>query len=161
MHIEAKSARCWTYSPGDSHAHFQPRSTFHSKHNAVATGLTFVKVLCTQSESKLLILMQNNKDHQMTSPKGRICFSSSDVSDTDEPRYQIRYPYELTNAILSTNERYNNFFLLHSIIPSQSHDEFLQRVHGNQNSILEQPNSIGPCIFEDAQMTKEFAHFIQ
>ena len=69
--------------------------------------------------------MESNKKHQITLPKGRIGFSSLDVSDIDEPKYQIRDAYELTNAILSTNERNNDCFLLHSTIPSQSHDEFL------------------------------------
>ena len=62
--------------------------------------------------------MENNKNHQITLPKGRIGFSSLDISDKDEPRHQIRHPYELTNAILSTNELYNDCFLLHSTIPS-------------------------------------------
>ena len=48
MHIEAKSARCWQYSPGDPHAHFPPGSTFYPNRNAVSTGLSFVNVLCTQ-----------------------------------------------------------------------------------------------------------------
>ena len=51
MHIEAKSARCWKYSPEDPHAHFPHGSTFHPNRNAVATGLSFVNVLCTQSEA--------------------------------------------------------------------------------------------------------------
>ena len=110
MHIDAKSARCWKYSPEDPHAHFPPGSTFQPNRNAVATGLSFVNVLCTQSESKLPILMENNKNHQITLPKGRIGFSSLDIRDKDEPRYQIRDPYELTNAILSTNEHYNDCF---------------------------------------------------
>ena len=100
MHIETKSARCWNYFPKDPHAHFPPGSTFHRNRNAVATGLSFVNVLFTQSESKLPILMENNKNHQITLPKGRIGFSSLDVSDKDEPKYQVRDPYELTNAIL-------------------------------------------------------------
>ena len=58
MHIEAKSARCWKYSPEDPHAHFLPGSTFHPNLNAVATGLSFVNVLFTQSEPKLTILME-------------------------------------------------------------------------------------------------------
>ena len=99
MHIEAKSARCWKYSPEDSHAHFPPGSIFHQNRNAVATGLSFVNVLCTQSESKLPILMKNNKNHQITPPKGRIGFSSLDVSDKDEPTYQRRDPYEVSKAI--------------------------------------------------------------
>ena len=49
--------------------------------------------------------MENNKNHQITLPKGRIGFSSLDISDKDEPRHQIPDPYELTNAIFSTNER--------------------------------------------------------
>ena len=86
MHIEAKSARCWKYPPGDPDAHFLPGSIFHQNHNAVATGLSFVNVLCTQSESKLPILIENNKNHQITLAKGRIGFSSLDVSANDEPK---------------------------------------------------------------------------
>ena len=57
--------------------------------------------------------MENDKNHQITLPKGRIGFSLLDVSDNDEPKYQVRDPYELTNAILSTYEQYNDCFLLH------------------------------------------------
>ena len=124
MHIEAKSAGCWKYSPEDPHAHFLPGSTFHPNRKAVATGLSFVNVLCIQLESKLPILLKNNKNQQITLPKGRIGFSSLDISNKDELKYQIRDPDELTNAILSTNEQYNDFFLLHSTIPSQLPDEF-------------------------------------
>ena len=60
MHNEAKSARCLKCSPGDLHAHFPPGSTFHPNRNAVARGLSFANVLCTQSDSKLSILMENN-----------------------------------------------------------------------------------------------------
>ena len=160
MHIEAKSARCWKYSPEDPHAHFPPGSTFHPNRNVVATGLSFVNVLRTQSESKQPILMENNKNHQINWPKGRIGFSSLDVSDNDEPKYQIRDPYELKNAVLSTNEQFKNCFLLHPTIHSQSHDEFLQIVYSNEKSILGQPNSIRHCISADAQMSKVFAQFL-
>ena len=100
MHIDAKSARCWKYSHEDSHAHFPPGSTFQPNRNAVATGLSFVKVLCTQSESKLPILMENNKNHQITLPKGRIGFSSLDICDKDEPRMTARG--KTGRALLST-----------------------------------------------------------
>ena len=138
LHIEAEIARCWKYSRADSRAPFSPGSTFHPNRNAGATELTFVNVLCTQSESELPILMKNNKNHQITLPKVRIGFSSLDVSDNDEPpKYQIRDPYELTNAILMTNEQHNDCFLLHSTISSQSQDEFLQTVYDNKNWILQ------------------------
>ena len=45
-------------------------------------------------------------------------------------------------------------------MPSQSHDEFLQIVYGNENSILGQPKSIGHCISAGVQMSKGFAHFL-
>ena len=89
MHIEAKSARCWKYSPEDPHAHFPPGSIFHPNRNAVEPRLSIVNVLCTQSESKLPILMENSKNHQITLPKGRIGFSSLNVSEKDEPKYQV------------------------------------------------------------------------
>ena len=76
--------------------------------------------------------MENNNSHQITLPNGRTGFSSLDISDEDEPKYQIRDPFELTNAILSTNEQYNDCFLLHSTIPSQLPDQFLQIVYGSQ-----------------------------
>ena len=103
--------------------------------------------------------MENNKNQQITLPKGRIGFSSLDVVDRDEPKYQIRSPYELTNAI-STDERYNDCFLLHSTVPAQNSDEFLQIIYGTEHSILQQPNSIGHCISADARMGKSFADFL-
>ena len=62
MYIEAKGARCWKYSPEDPHAHFPPGSFFHANRNAVATGLSFVNVLSTQSESKLPLLMEKKQE---------------------------------------------------------------------------------------------------
>ena len=87
MHIEAKSARCWKYSPEDPHNHFPPGSIFHPNLNPVATGLTFVNVRCTQSETKLPLLMKKNKNHQITLSEARHGFSCLDVSDNDEPKY--------------------------------------------------------------------------
>ena len=125
MCIEAKSARYWKYLPVESHTHFPPGSMFQPNRNAVSTGLSFINTLCTRSESNLPFLMENNKNHQIRLPKGRIGFSSLDVVDRDEPKYQIRSHYELTNAINSTDERYIDCYLLHSTFPAQSIDEFL------------------------------------
>ena len=105
MCIDAKSARCWKYSHTDTHIHCRPDSTFQPNGTRVATGLSFINTLCTRSECNLTILIKNNKTNQITPPKGRITFSSLDVVDQDEPKYQIRSPYELTNAIIATGER--------------------------------------------------------
>ena len=104
--------------------------------------------------------MENNKNHQITLPKGRIGFSSLDVVDQDEPKYQIRSPYELANTINSTDERYNDCFLLHSTVPAQSSCELPKIIYGTEVSILQQPNSIGHCISADARMSKDFADFL-
>ena len=160
MFIDAKSDRCWKYSPTDTQIHFPPGSTFQTNRTAVATGLSFINTLCTRSECNLPILMENNKNHQITLPKGRIGFSFPDVVDRNEPKYQIRSPYELTNAIISKDERYNDCFLLHSTVPAQNSDDFLQIIYGTEDSILRQPNSIGHCISADARIGKGFADFL-
>ena len=161
MCIDAESARCWKYSPTDSHIHFPPGSFFQPIRTAVATGLSFINTLCARSERNLPILLENNKNHQITLPKGRIGFSSLDVVDRDEPKYQKRSPYELTNAIIiSSDERYNDCFLLYSTIPTHGSDEFLQIIYGTEASIIQQLNSIGHCISADARMSKGFADFL-
>ena len=104
--------------------------------------------------------MENKKIHQITLQKGRIGFSCLNVVDRDEPKYQIRSPYELTKAIISTDERYNDCFLLHSTVPAQGSDEFLQIIYVTEDSILQQPNSVGHCLSADARMSKDFADFL-
>ena len=110
MCIDTKSVLGWKYSPTDTHTRLPPGSTSEAIRTAVATGLSFINFLCTRSECNFPIFMENKKNHQITLPKGRIGFSSLDVADLDEPKYQMRSPYELTNAIICTNERYNDCF---------------------------------------------------
>ena len=62
------------------------------------------------------------------------------------------------SAIISTDDRYNDCFLLQSSVPAQSSDEFLQIIYGTEDSILQQPNSYGHCISTDARMSKGFAN---
>ena len=143
MRFDAKSARCWKYLPADTRTHFPPGSIFRPNPNAVATGLSFTNSLCTQSERNFPILVENNNNHQIRLPQERNGFSSLDLVDRDKPKYQIRNPYGLTNAIIATDGQYNDCFLLTSTVPLQSSDEFLELVCGTGDSILHQPNSIG------------------
>ena len=108
MCIDAKIARCWKYSVTDTHIHFPLGSIFQPSRNAVATGLSFLNILCTRSERNLPILMKNNMNHQIALPKEQIRFSSFDMIDRDELKYQERSPYDITNSIISTDERYND-----------------------------------------------------
>ena len=160
MYIDAKSTRCWKYSPCDPQIHFPPGFIYQPHHQAVSTGLSFINILCTRSEQSLPILMENNKNHQISLPKGRIGLSLLDVLDQEVPKYQIRSPYELTNATVSTDERYNDCFFLDSTIPTQTGDEFLQIVYGTETLIIQQPNCFGHCVSADAKMSKGFADFL-
>ena len=126
MYIGAESARYWKYSPANTHTNFQLGSTFQPNRNAVATGLSFKKTLCTRSERSFPILIESNKNHQITLSKGRIGFSSFLMVDLEEPKYQTQSRYELTNALICTDEQYNDCFFLHSTIPDQDSGEFQQ-----------------------------------
>ena len=112
----------------------------------MSKSLIFVNNICTHPEPPLPILIENNKNHQITLPKGRIGFYSLYAADKEEPKYQIGNPYELTIAIITTEVKYNDCFLLHSTIPAQSLDDCRQILHGTEDSILQQPHSIGHCI---------------
>ena len=160
MCIDAKTAHCWKYLPTDTRTHFPPGSIFQPNRHAGATGLSFINTLCTRSELYLPILMENNKKHQITLTKGRTGFSSLEVVDLDEPKYQTRSPYELTNAIISTDERHNDCFLLQTTVQAQNSEEFLQILYGTEDPMLQQPNSIGHCISADARMSKRFRRLL-
>ena len=62
MHVDAKSARCWKYLPGDPKSLFPPGSTFQPNKAAVSTGNIFVNIICTQPEPTLPILFEKNKN---------------------------------------------------------------------------------------------------
>ena len=87
MCIDAENARCWKYLPSYTHRHLPPGSFFPTFRNAVATVLYFINTLRSRSEHNPSVLMKNNKNLQITLPKGRIGFSSLDVVDRDE--YQL------------------------------------------------------------------------
>ena len=104
--------------------------------------------------------MESNSNHRKTRTNGPIGFSSFYVVDRDEPKNQIGIPYKLTNAIIDTDERYKDWFLLHSTVPAQSSDHLLQIIYGTEKSVLQQPNSIGYCISADTRMSKGFTDFL-
>ena len=110
IHIDAKTSRVWKYSSEDKSKNFPPGTTFVPHRHSVKSGLDFVNVLCTQSENYLPILIENNRNHQITLNKGVIGYSSLDISDRDRPKYQIR---DCVNSILkktdTERERRNDF----------------------------------------------------
>ena len=74
MHVDAKSARCGKYLPGDPKFHFLPGLIFQPNREAVSIGSIFVDIMCFQSEPTLLILIESYKNHQVTLAKGRTGF---------------------------------------------------------------------------------------
>ena len=91
MYIDAKSARCWKYSPTDTHIHFPPGSIFQPNRTALATSLSFINTSCTRPEKNLPIFMENNKNHQITLPKGRIgiCFLEVLIEMNPNTKYEV------------------------------------------------------------------------
>ena len=49
---------------------------------------------------------------------------------------------------------------MHSTIRAQSPDDCLPIIHGTEDSIIQQPQSIGHCISSDAKMSKGFADLL-
>ena len=153
MCIDDKSARCWKFLPEDTRTQFPPGSTFQLNWRHC---LILMNTLCTRFERSLEILKENRKNHHIRLLNERIGFSLLDVFDRFEPKFQIRSPYELTNAIISTDEGYKDCFLWRLAVPAQSNNQFLQIIYQTEDSILQQPQSTGHCISADARMNKGF-----
>ena len=66
IHIDAKTSRVYKYRAEDERTSFAPGTTFIPHQKVAASGLDFVNVLCTQSEEYQPILMEKNKNHQIT-----------------------------------------------------------------------------------------------
>ena len=101
MHIEAKSIKCWKYSPEDPHALFLPGSNFTQIPMLSPWAYHSSTYFALNQNQNYLYQWKITRTTKTTLPKGLIGFSSLDVSDKDEPKYQIRDANELTNAILS------------------------------------------------------------
>ena len=69
MHIDAKTSRVYKYQPEDEQTNFASGTTFIPHQKVANSELDFVNVLCTQSEQYLPILIENNKNHQITLDK--------------------------------------------------------------------------------------------
>ena len=110
VHIDAKTSRVWKYSSEDKSQNFPPGTTFIPHRHSVKSGLDFVNVLCTQPENYLPILMENNRNHQITLNRGVIGYSSLAISDCDRPKYQVRDCVRMVNSILTENDQYNECF---------------------------------------------------
>ena len=119
IHIDAKTSRVWKNSSEDKSKGFPPGTTFVPHRHSVKSGLIFVNLLCTQSENCPPILMENNRNHQITLIKGVIGYSSLDVSDYDRPKGQIKDCVQIVNSILAEKNQNNDGFLLHSTIPCE------------------------------------------
>ena len=129
--------------------------------DTIKSGLEFVNVLCTQSENYLPILMENNRNHQITLNKGVIGYSSLDISDYDRPKYQIRDCVQMVNSILAANEQYNECFLVHSTVPCEPDlQDKIQIQNGNDETIFQANTPIAHCISPDARKSKGFAETI-
>ena len=107
MYIDAKSIRCWKYSPEDSQIHFPPGSTFQPNRQAVSTGLSFINTLCTRTEKNLPILMETTKTTKLRSLEEELdslllmYWIETNLNTRFEAPMNLRMPsLQLTNAIM-------------------------------------------------------------
>ena len=158
IHLDAKTSRVCKYLSEDKSKSFPPVTTFVSHRHSVKSGLVFVTVLCTQSESNFLFLMENSRNHQITLNKEVIGYSSLDISDYDRPKYQIKDCVQRVISIFTENDQYNECFLLHSTVPCEPdmRDKF-QILNGNDEIVFQANTAIAHCISTDAKMNKTFA----
>ena len=67
----------------------------------------------------------------------------------------------MVNSILTENDQYNGFFLLHSTVPCEPDlQDKIQTLNGNDETIFQANNAIAHCISADAKMSKRFAETI-
>ena len=128
-------------------------SLFQPNHHRVFTCLSFTNTLCTPVEKSLPLLMENIENHQITHPRWRKGFFSSDVVGWEQPKHYVRNLREKTNAIRK-DQMYKDCHILHSTIPSQSINEIFSFVFGNENSFVQPRNSTGHCTSADARMNR-------
>ena len=158
IHVDAKTSRVWKYSSGDESKSFPPGTNFVPHRHSVKSGLDFVKILCTQSETYLPILMENNRNHQKTLNKVVIGYSSLDNLDFDRPKNQIKDCVQMVNSILTENDQYKECFLLHSTVPCEPYmQDKVQILNRNDETIFQANTVIAHCISADARMSKGFA----
>ena len=161
IHIDAKTSRLWKYSSEDKSKSFSPGTTFIPHRQSVKSGLDFVNVLFTQPKDYLPILMENNRNQQITLNKGVIGYSSLDISDYDRPNYQTKDCIQMVNSIFTENDQYNKCFLLQSTVPCEPDmQDKIQILKGNDETIFQANTAIAHCISADAKMSKGFAETI-
>ena len=161
IHIDAKTSRVYKYQPEDEQTNFTSETTFIPHQKVANSGLDFVNVLCTQSEQYLPILMENNKNHQITLDKGILGYLSLDILDFERPKYQIKDCVKMVDCILSENDQYNECFLLHSTLPHEpDFRDGIRIINGNDDTIFENQTAKAHCISADAKMRKGFAETI-
>ena len=75
----------------------------------------------------------------MALPNEWIGVSSLDVFDRYETKYRSRSPYDWMSAITSTAKRCNDCSSVNLTVLTQSGDEILQIIYGNEGSFFNSP----------------------
>ena len=161
IHIDAKTSLVYKYRPEVEQINFVPGTTFIPHQKVAKSGLDFVNVLCTQSEKYITILMENNKNHQITLDKGTLGYSALDILDYERRKYQYKNSARMADCILSENDQYNECYLLHLTLPHQTDFKDGIRINnGNDDTIFGNQTAIAHCLSADAKLSKGFAKTI-
>ena len=158
IHIDAEVSTVWDFWSEDKSKSFPPGITFVPHPHSIKSRLYFVNVRCTQSETYLTVLMENNKNHQITLNERVIGYFSLGISDHDRPKYQIERCDQMVNSILKEKNQYNECFLLHSTVPCEPDlRDKLQILNGNDETNFHANTAIAHSVSDDAKMSGGFA----
>ena len=161
IHIDAKTSRVYIYRPEDGQTNFAPGTIFIPHQKVANSGLDFVNILCAQSEEYLPILMEINKNHQITLEKGTLGYSALDILDFEQPKNQKKDCVKFVDCKLSGNDQYNECFLLHSTLPHEpDFRDGIRIINGNNVTTFENRTANAPSISADAMVSKGFAETI-
>ena len=155
--VDAKTTRLYKHCHPDN-KHFAPGTSFTPHKDAIKSGLTFVNILCTKSEQFLPVLIENNRNHQISLNRGVIGYATRDLLEKERPKFQVRDCVTMVNTVLKENSDYNECFLLHSTVP-QDHDgdQKITMTHSSGDTLRNSNCNIAFCLPADGKPTYQFA----
>ena len=154
--IDAKTTRLHKHSL-ENNRHFAPGTSFTPQKNAVKTGLTFVNVLCTNSECHLPTLIENKRNHQITHNRRIIGHAFRDLQEKEQLKFQIKDCVSMVNTILKENPDYNDCFQVHSTVPFEREgDQQIFLNHGSGETLRTSNANLASCVSADGKMTTTF-----
>ena len=102
---------------------------------------------------------QKNLNFHAASKK--IGYAGIDVMHQDDLKNSTQNLHDMTSAVNSNHDRYEDFLIYHSKIRAQSSDEILGTNSGNENWPIYQSDSSGLCVSAKSPMSTSLVIFFR